>query len=75
MTVQDQLDGPDSEALIKFFRNVSQTSVAPYALVRQGKVMCFFGDADTAADSGSHAYPDRAFSIIDIRARKVIHRR
>jgi hypothetical protein len=75
MTAQDHPDSRDTEALAKFFLDISPDSVAPYALVRRGKVMCFFGDADVAADSGSQAYPDRAFSVIDVRARRVVRRR
>ena len=75
MTERNHPSGTDVEALTKFLSEFSSASLAPYALVRRGKVMCFFGDAETATESGSRAYSDQAFSVIDVRARRTVRRR
>ncbi|MGK9166567.1 hypothetical protein KXR53_09740 [Inquilinus limosus] len=75
MTASDHADSADIEALAKFLSESGSSSVAPYALVRHGKVMCFFDSPATATESGTRAYADRAFSVIDIRARRIVRRR
>lgn len=64
----------DTAALMKFLSEFGSATHAPYALVRRGKVMCFFGDEVTAMESGSRAYGDQAFSVIDVRARRLVRR-
>jgi hypothetical protein len=66
--------GADAEALSKFLSDFGSTAVAPYALVRRGKVMCFFSDAATATESGTRAYADQAFSVFDIHTRNAVRR-
>lgn len=75
MTASDHADDADIEALTKFLSESDAAAVAPYALVRRGRIKCFFDNPTTAAESGSRAYSDRAFSVIDVRARRVVRRR
>ncbi|WP_026869325.1 hypothetical protein [Inquilinus limosus] len=74
MTASDLADDADIEALAKFFSESDAAAVAPYALVRRGKIKCFFDNPTAAAESGARAYSDRAFSVIDIRARRIVRR-
>jgi hypothetical protein len=75
MTASDLADDADLEALTKFFSESDASAVAPYALVRRGKIKCFFDSPATASESGARAYGDRNFSVIDIRARRAVRRR
>jgi len=75
MTASEPADSADIEALAKFLSESGSSAVAPFALVRRGKVMCFFDNPSTATESGIQAYADRAFTVIDIRAQRVVRRR
>jgi len=75
MTASEHADSADIEALAKFLSESGSSAVAPFALVRRGKVMCFFSDAATATESGTRAYADQAFSVFDIHTRSAVRRR
>ena len=75
MTASEPADRADIEALAKFLSESDATAVAPYALVRRGRIKCFFDSPATATESGIQAYADRAFTVIDIRAQRVVRRR
>lgn len=75
MTATEHADSADIEALAKFLSESDGTAVAAYALVRRGRIKCFFDNPTTATESGIQAYADRAFTVIDVRARQVVRRR
>jgi hypothetical protein len=75
MTASEHADSADIEALAKFLSESDGAAVAPYALVRRGRIKCFFDNPTTATESGIQAYADRAFTVIDVRARRVVRRR
>jgi hypothetical protein len=74
MADREQTGKADVAALARFLAEFGANPPSQYAFIRRGKVMCFYADAGVALEAGSRSFPDQEFSVVDVRARKVILR-